>query len=102
LLTKNPNTSGQVAWLDKISFRFFENDNSLEKSSETLGVIIPRRLNEKLNLSGRWEEYIYAQYEYFSLFFNTDSLPKNLRNMLHWQIGNAFSGKIDTGHMSIT
>jgi hypothetical protein len=97
-LLANKNTSSKTPWLDKINFKFFESDADVEKSEDTLGMILPRLKSENLTLSARWKEYPYTTYEFFSVFFHTDTLSKNFRNSLHWQIGNAFSGKIDPNH----
>lgn len=73
-------------WLDKIHFKFFKDLPSLERSTETLTIIIPPIKNEKLEIGPRFREYLYTNYEYFSVFLNTKSMSKILRNSLHWQI----------------
>ena len=85
-------------WLDKIHFKFFRDRTSLERSTEALTIIIPSIKNEKININPRFREYIYTNYEYFSVFLNTKSMNRMLRNSLHWQIGTSFSGNIVDDH----
>lgn len=101
-LTKNDKTSGQKAWFDKIHFKFFENTATLGNAEDTIGIIIPPIKNEALNLSERFRPYTYTTYEYFSVFFQTDRLPKNLRNSFHWQIGTSLSGQLESNHRGIS
>lgn len=101
-LTKNEKTSGQKAWFDKIHFKFFENATTLKSAEDTLGIIIPPLRNTWIAYSERFGTYNYTTYEYFSVFFQTDRLSKNLRNSLHWQIGTSFSWQIEENHRAIT
>lgn len=87
-----------LTWLDKIHFKFFRDMSSLERSEEALTIVIPPVKNENINLGPRFREYIYTNYEYFSVFFNTKSMNRMLRNSLHWQIGTSFSGNIVEDH----
>ena len=48
-LSRNEKWAG-VIWLDKISFKFFEDLPSLERSAETLTIVIPPVKDEKLEL----------------------------------------------------
>jgi ABC-type transport system substrate-binding protein len=64
----------QSTWLDKIHFKFFRDLSSLERSAETLTIVIPPVKNEKIDIGPRFREYVYTNYEYFSVFFNTKSL----------------------------
>ncbi len=100
-LINNANYGEQPAWLDKIHFKFFSDLWSLERSTETLSVIIPPPKNENLMLSARFEKYPYTTYDYFWIFFHTDNMQKALRNALHWQIGTSFSGNIAANHKPI-
>ncbi len=97
-LIRNPNTSGTLAWFDKIHFKFFKSASTVETAEDTLGIIIPSAKNEPITLSDRFREYPYSTYEYFSVFFQTDRISKSLRNMLHWQIGTSMSGSIESDH----
>jgi ABC-type transport system substrate-binding protein len=97
-LVRNPNTSGNVAWFDKIHFKFFTSQSALENAEDTIGMIVPPPRNEKLTLSDRFRPYTYSTHEYFSVFFQTDRVSKSLRNMLHWQIGTSISGAIGPDH----
>jgi ABC-type transport system substrate-binding protein len=97
-LIRNPNTSGTLAWFDKIHFKFFKNASNIETAEDTLGIIIPSAKNEPITLSDRFREYPYSTYEYFSVFFQTDRISKSLRNMLHWQIGTSMSGSTESDH----
>ncbi len=100
-LAKNEKSWNGNIWLDKVHFKFFKNLTSLERSVETLSVIIPPSKNESIQLGWRFEKYRYATYEFFSVFFHTDHLAKPLRNILHWQIGNSLSGSIDPDHRAV-
>jgi hypothetical protein len=101
-LVRNPNTSGNKAWLDKIHFKFFPSASAIENAEDTLGIIIPPAKNEQLTLSERLRPYAYSTYEYFSVFFQTDRVSKSLRNTLHWQIGTSLSGVIDPSHRAVS
>lgn len=101
VLLQNEKYTWTKWWLSKLTFKFFESEGDIEKNSDSLGFIIPTLKNEKLSLSARWKEYPYTTHEFFSLFFNTDSLNKNLRNSLHWQIGASLSGKTQAEHIAI-
>lgn len=85
-------------WLDKIHFKFFKDLASLERSTETLTIVIPPTKNEKLELGPRFREYQYTNFEYFSVFFNTKSMSRILRNLLHWQIWTSFGDTIAEDH----
>lgn len=100
-LINNKSSNGQSAWLDKVHFKFFPDIWSLERSTDTLSVIIPPVKNERLTLSARFEGYDYTAYEFFGIFFQTDNLSKSLRNGLHWQIGTSFSGIINPNHKTV-
>lgn len=99
-LSRNEKWAG-ITWLDKISFKFFKDLPSLERSAETLTIVIPPVKNETLWLGRRFREYLYTNYEYFGIFFNTRTLSRILRNTLHWQIGTSFSDNIISGHKRI-
>jgi ABC-type oligopeptide transport system substrate-binding subunit len=88
-------------WLDKIHFKFFKDISSLERSTETLTIVIPPAQNEKLEIGPRFREYLYTNYEYFGVFLNTKSMSRLLRNSLHWQIGTSFSGNIVEDHRRV-
>lgn len=96
-LSRNEKWAG-VIWLDKISFKFFRDLQSLERSAETLTIVIPPVKNEKLELGRRFREYLYTNYEYFGVFFNTKTMSRILRNTLHWQIGTSFDDNIIADH----
>jgi ABC-type transport system substrate-binding protein len=100
-LVRNELYQWQLAWLDKIHFKIFQDIGSLERSTDTLNIIIPPVNNEKLLLSARFEGYKYTTYEFFWVFFHTDRLEKSLRNGLHWQIGTSFSGNIHPDHRQV-
>ncbi len=94
--------SSQSTWLDKIHFKFFKDISSLERGSETLSIVIPPAKNENVNLGPRFKEYTYTNYEYFSVFLNTDTMSRALRNSIHWQIGTSFSsGNINEWHTRV-
>jgi ABC-type transport system substrate-binding protein len=99
-LVRNDKWAG-VTWLDKISFKFFKDLTSLERSAETLTIVIPPVKNENLELGRRFREYLYTNYEYFGVFLNTKSMSRILRNTLHWQIGTSFSGNIIDDHKRV-
>ncbi len=99
-LSRNEKWAG-ITWLDKISFKFFKDLPSLERSAETLTIVIPPVKNETLGLGRRFREYLYTNYEYFGVFINTKSLSRILRNTLHWQIGTSFSKNIIADHKRI-
>jgi hypothetical protein len=58
-------------------------------------------MNAALQISERFKDYTYTSYEYFGLFFHTDRLNKNFRNLLHWQLGTSFSGNISPDHKKV-
>jgi hypothetical protein len=89
----------QSTWLDKIHFKFFRDLPSLERSTETLTIVIPPVKNEKIDIGPRFREYLYTNYEYFSVFFNSKSMSRVLRNSIHWQIGTSLSGNIIDDHL---
>ena len=88
-------------WLDKVHFKFFKDLPSLERSTETLTIVIPPTKNERIDIGPRFHEYLYSNYEYFSIFFNTKTMNRILRNNIHWQIGTSFSGNIAEDHHSV-
>jgi ABC-type oligopeptide transport system substrate-binding subunit len=98
--TRNEKSKRNV-WLDKIHFKFFKDLSSLERSTETLTIVIPPAQNEKLDIGPRFREYLYTKYEYFGVFLNTKSMSRLLRNSLHWQIGTSFSGNIVDDHRRV-
>jgi hypothetical protein len=100
-LLRNIGYQGEPIWLDKLHFKFFENIGNLEKSSDTLSLVIPPIKNEHLQLSNRFSPYQYSTYEFFGIFFHTDRLSSTLRNALHWQIGTSLSGTLVTDHRAI-
>lgn len=99
-LLRNEKWAG-VTWLDKINFKFFKDLPSLERSAETLTIAIPPVKNETLDIGPRFREYLYTNYEYFGVFFNTKSLNRILRNTLHWQIATSFSDNIIEDHKRV-
>jgi len=70
----------------------------MERSTEALTIVIPPVKNERLEIGPRFREYTYTNYEYFSVFLNTKTMNRVLRNALHWQIGTSFSGNIVEDH----
>jgi hypothetical protein len=100
-LERNDSYSDKIAWLDKVNFRFFQDQASLERGADTLSVIIPNKMNTSLQISERFKDYTYTSYEYFGLFFHTDRLNRNFRNLLHWQLGTSFSGSISPDHKKV-
>lgn len=96
-LVRNERWAGST-WLDKIHFKFFRDMASLERSTEALTIVIPSVKNEKIDIGPRFREYIYTNYEYFSVFLNTKTMNRILRNSIHWQIGTSFSGNIAEDH----
>lgn len=100
-LLRNEASSLDGAWLDKIHFKYFPDNTTLERGIETVSVIIPPGRNTNISLTWRFKEYQYTGYEFFWVFFHTDNLPLNLRNSLHWQIGTLLSGSIDPTHRKI-
>lgn len=101
-LIQNPNTSWQKAWFDKIHFKFFDSMGTLKNAEDTLWVIIPPIKNEWLDLSERFRPFYYRTHEYFSVFFHTDRLEKNLRNTFHWQIWTSLSWQVETNHLIVS
>ncbi len=99
-LIRNEKFSKQP-WLDKIHFKFFKDSSSLERSSEALTIVIPPLKNENIDIGPRFREYLYSNYEYFSVFLNTKTISRILRNNIHWQIGTSFSGNIADNHHKI-
>lgn len=100
-LIRNPNTAWTQALFDRINFKFFENTTLLKNAEDTIGIIIPPVKNQELTLSERFRPYSYSTYEYFSVFFQTDRMPKSLRNIFHWQIATSLSGQVEIDHKSI-
>jgi hypothetical protein len=100
-LSKNKEFTGENIWLDKVHFKFFSSLASLERSTDALSIIIPPTKSESLQLGWRFEKYKYTSNEFFSVFFHTDRLNRNIRNLLHWQIGNAFSGMVLENHKEV-
>lgn len=94
-------SGGEKSWFDRVNFRFFQNIGSLERGAETLTVVIPPNMSVTPQISERFKPYTYTSYEYFGIFFHTDRLSRSFRNLLHWQIGTSFSGKIDPKHKPI-
>ena len=99
-LIRNEKFSKQP-WLDKIHFKFFRDSSSLERSSEALTIVIPPLKNENIDIGPRFREYLYSNYEYFSVFLNTKTISRVLRNNIHWQIGTSFSWNIAEDHHKI-
>jgi ABC-type transport system substrate-binding protein len=99
-LMRNEKWAG-VTWLDKINFKFFKDLASLERSAETLTIAIPPTKNEKIEIGPRFREYLYTNYEYFGVFFNTKTLSRVLRNTFHWQIATSFSDNIIDDHKRV-
>jgi nucleotide-binding universal stress UspA family protein len=100
-LAKNLKYSGNIPWIDKLSFKFFATSQSLERSADTLGLIIPPSQTVALTLTDRFREYLYTSHEFFGIFFHTDRLDRNMREALHWQLGTTLSGVVDTWHSPI-
>lgn len=88
-------------WLDKYHFLFFPNLASLERSIDTVTIIVPPARNEFLPVSPRFAPYEYRYFEYFWLFQNTDRLNKELRQHFSLALRNAFSGKIEANEYPI-
>ncbi len=93
--------NGWEWWLDKYHFLFFPDLASLERSTDNLSVIIPPVKNEKLLLGPRFDGYKYTMYEYISLFMNTDTLSKELRQQMYGKLTEVFSGSIDKNELPL-
>ncbi len=100
-LLANPASSLAWAWLDKVHFKYFPDNLTLERWIETVSIILPPWRDVNISLTGRFKQYQYTGYEFFWVFFHTDRLPKNLRNSLHWQLGTLLSGSIDPSHRAV-
>lgn len=90
-LEKNPN-SQKTVWLDRLSFKFFPSISGLEKWIDTVTVIIPPKWQESIKTTARFKNLTYTNYEFFWLFFHTDKLSKEIRNLLHETLGSSFQG----------
>lgn len=90
-LVRNEKYTRDDIWLDRIVFMFFDTLSDMMRSAETLTVIIPPTKQEHLELSPRFREYTYSNYEYFSVFFNTKRLKKTIRNSLHWHLSTSMN-----------
>ncbi len=93
--------NGGQWWLDKYHFLFFPDLVSLERSTDNLSVIIPPVKNEKLLLWPRFDGYTYTMYEYISLFMNTDTLTREVRQQLYGKLVEVFSGSIDKSELPV-
>jgi ABC-type transport system substrate-binding protein len=101
-LVRNEASSLPGAWLDKIHFKYFPDNLTLERGLETVNIIIPPGRDINISIWWRFKEQTYSAYEFFWVFFHTDRLSTTLRNSLHWNIGTLLSGSIDDGHKSVS
>ncbi len=101
-LVRNEASSLPGAWLDKINFKYFPDNLTLERGLETVNIIIPPGRDINISIWWRFKEQTYSAYEFFWVFFHTDRLSTTLRNSLHWNIGTLLSGSIDDWHKSVS
>lgn len=89
-LKTNPNYKKTV-WLEKFHFNIFPDMASMERGIDVTTIIIPPTSRENtLKTSGLYKGVKFAQYEYFGIFFQTDRLDQNIRNILHRHIAARF------------
>lgn len=91
-LKKNPNYKKTV-YLEKFHIKIFPDTAALERGADTVMFVIPPANRQNLSLSARFKPISYANYEFFGLFFHTDKLDKNIRNILHKYLANYFEEK---------
>ncbi len=53
-------------------------------------MIVPPKGQENIKTTARFKDLTYTNYEFFGLFFHTDTLGKQVRNLLHETLGSAF------------
>ncbi len=92
-ITRNTKNGGE-GWLDKYHFLFFPDFPSLERSIDTVSVIIPPAKNEIIPVGPRFAPYQYSFYEFIGLFQNTDSIHSDIRKPLALAFSSSFSGQI--------
>lgn len=90
---RNAKNEGE-GWLDKYHFLFFPDIGSLERSSDTVSVIIPPVKNEHIPVSPRFSPYRYSFYEFIGLFQNTDRISGDVRKYLSLALSSSFSGQV--------
>lgn len=101
-LSKNPHYQHTV-WLDRLHLKLFESMSAMERAMDTLTVVIPPH-GQTMKVSPRFRTVDYTTYEFFSVFFQTDRLDKNIRNILHHSLGHAFHEHFpsEIGHKPMT
>ena len=92
-IARNTKNAGD-GWLDKYHFLFFPDFPSLERSIDTVSVIIPPAKNEIIPVGPRFAPYQYSLYEFIGLFQNTDRIPTDIRKPLALAFSSSFSGQI--------
>lgn len=88
-LKKNPNYS-QSVWLDRFNFKIFPDAASLERGIETTHIVLLPPNREAMKTPTIFRPEHYSQYEFFGIFFNTDTLDKSIRNILHKHLAKTF------------
>ncbi len=92
-IARNTKNDGE-GWLDKYHFLFFPDITALERSSDTVSVIIPPVKNEHIPIGPRFSPYNYSFYEFIGLFQNTDRISNDVRKYLSLAFGSSFSGQV--------
>lgn len=89
-LKKNPNFL-QTVWLDKFNFKIFGDMASLERGIDTTHIVLLPNNRDSIKASAIFQPHKYTHYEFFGAFFNTKTLDKNIRNILHGYFAKQFS-----------
>lgn len=93
-LKKNPNYKKSDVWLEKFHFKIFPDISALQKSIATVTMVIPPSNQSIIKLPASFKTEKYANYEFFGIFFQTNRLDQNLRNILHKYLAAKFKDSI--------
>lgn len=89
-LKKNPNYKKNEVWLEKFHFKIFPDATTLGRGLGTVDVVIPANTLEPMKLTSAFKEIHFNNYEFYGIFFQTNRLDPNLRNILHNFIAKRF------------
>lgn len=89
-LKKNPNYKKSDVWLEKFHFKIFPDTTTLGRGIGTVDMVIPSNTLEPMKLTSAFKEVRFNNYEFYGIFFQTNRLDPNLRNILHNFIAKRF------------
>ena len=90
-LKKNPNYTASNVWLNKFHFKIFPDIATLQRGIATVTIVIPPGNQDTIKLPASFKAEKYKSYEFFGLFFQTKTLDKNIRNILHKYLAAKFT-----------